>query len=104
MPILLKIKALGRWCGKNVGILIVLGLMVFALISLLNYLGDAKPLSELRDAVKERADAGKLPTEMQVRGTGHYWASLGNAILLALLIIVKGFRKRSRPQAPQRKI
>ena len=61
--------------------------MTLALVCLLDFLIDAKPVSELRSAVQERADAGKLPTEMQVRGTGHYWASLGNAVLLSGLIL-----------------
>src|SRR5690606_32166821 len=65
-----------------------------ALFSLLNYLSDTKPVSELRDAVQERTDAGKLPTEKQVRGTGHYWASLGNAVLLTVLILTSWWWSR----------
>jgi len=68
--------------------------MVLALVSLLDFLDSAKPVSELRDAAQERADAGKLPTEKQVRGTGHYWASLGNAVLLALLLLTSWWWSR----------
>jgi len=94
MPLPQKLRTLGRFCRTNAGTLIVLTLMGLALVGLLDFLGDAKPVSELREAVQERADAGKLPTERQVRGTGHYWASLGNAILLALLILTSWWWSR----------
>ncbi len=94
MPLPHKLRTFGRLCLRNAGTLIVLTLMALALVSLLNFLGDAKPVSELRDAVQERADAGKLPTENQVRGTGHYWASLGNAVLLSVLILTSWWWSR----------
>lgn len=88
------IRAFGRWCGANAGTLIAVSLMALALFILLDFVDDAKPLSELRNSVQERADAGQLPTEKQVRGTGHYWASLGNTVLLAVLILTSWWWSR----------
>ena len=65
----------------------LLAAMAAALVMLIGYLLEAKPASSFSEAVQERVEAGKLPTEKQVRGIGLHHAAVSNAIKLIVLFV-----------------